>query len=106
MNTRTITVHSSIPFPPAPTEDGIYYPHVYATDSGFAYRFLRLSECPIYLNPKTGQKARLVMLLAVNNPELNHGKFVYGFEEVLVHEDTGNTQKQWDAADWFPYLSE
>ncbi len=105
LNRRTITVQAPlrIPKPIGGKETSFLY--VFGTDSGFAFRWVRLKDCPMYIRPKTGQKARLVMSLTSEMSDLpTYGKVVLMFEEMLACEDNEKIYRTWKPGEWFPYL--
>lgn len=105
MNKRTITVQAPLRIPKPPSGKGRYFLFVFGTDSGFAFRWVRLKDCPMFIRPKTSQKARLVMSMTNQMSDLpTHGKIVLTFEEMLACEDNKTIYHTWKPGEWFPYL--
>jgi hypothetical protein len=77
LNPRKMTVTAPRTVPTHPKFDGTYHLQVFATDSGFELRWVLQQESPIYINPKTGQKAYFILSLTNKITELQeHGKMV------------------------------
>jgi hypothetical protein len=106
MNPRTITLDASatIPRPPAKR---IYFLHVFGSENGFLTRWVELSECPRYIHPTTGKRARLAMVETSARARMvsRQRKTVLVFEEALVDEHDGvPITTDWNPSEWFPYL--
>jgi hypothetical protein len=102
MNPKQITVQAPIQIPPAPQSGGTHFLHVIDTADGFAFRWVPLSDCPVYVRSTTGERARLTMSLTNRIADIpKHGKAVLIFEEFLATEDGSKRYSTWNPNEWF-----
>jgi hypothetical protein len=76
----------------------------YSEEEGYTFAWIELNDCPIYIRPKTAERARLRTSLTSSIRSITqHGKIELIFEDLLHPEGGKKLYNKWDPSEWFEF---